>query len=183
MCTILVISIASLLVVSVSPFQVESQFSLLMPNAKPSQPETYLCTTIRLDENTTHYITGFNPQAEMGTAHHMLLFGCEEPGLREPLYSCGEMGIRLLGTKQASPCRSGKQVIHAWAKNTPELTLPKDVGFKVGGHNSGIKFLVLQVHYASIDNIPRSGDKSGVILRYTHHCAREQVCMSWRLGE
>merc|ERR1719206_1460516 len=54
-------------VVQASPYQVEnfkqeSKFSLLMPNAKPTQPETYLCTTIRLDRNTTNYITGFTPQ-------------------------------------------------------------------------------------------------------------------------
>ena len=48
-----------------------------MPDAKPKVAETYLCTTIRLDENNTYYVTGFNPRAEMGTAHHMLLFGCE----------------------------------------------------------------------------------------------------------
>ena len=48
-----------------------------MPNAKPKVAETYLCTTIRLDENNTYYVTGFDPRAEMGTAHHMLLFGCE----------------------------------------------------------------------------------------------------------
>ena len=48
-----------------------------MPHAKPEVAETYLCTTIRLDENNTYYVTGFNPRAEMGTAHHMLLFGCE----------------------------------------------------------------------------------------------------------
>ena len=53
------------------------EFELLMPDAKPKVAETYLCTTIRLDENNTYYVTGFNPRAEMGTAHHMLLFGCE----------------------------------------------------------------------------------------------------------
>ena len=120
MYTLLLISIICIQIVTASPYQVEntkpvSQFSLLMPHAKPTEPETYLCTTIRLDENTTHYITGFNPQAEMDTAHHMLLFGCKEPGLREKLFSCGEMGRTLEGTKQASPCRSGQQVIYAWA--------------------------------------------------------------------
>ena len=29
--------------------------------AKPQEAETYLCTVIRLDENTTHYITGWYP--------------------------------------------------------------------------------------------------------------------------
>jgi hypothetical protein len=54
--------------------------------AQPQEPETYLCAPLRLDDNTTHYITGFDPQAEMGTAHHMLLFGCKEPGRRDPLF-------------------------------------------------------------------------------------------------
>ena len=38
----------------------------------------------------------------MGTAHHMLLFGCEEPGQREELFSCGEMGRVMEGTKQVT---------------------------------------------------------------------------------
>ena len=146
--------------------------TFVFSQAKPQEAETYLCTVIRLDENTTHYITGwsplwshnfrelhpstntlakldqswtfekcflesfnfdililhtkylklhslktsdqflialigswwqndlnfginwkviikmnrFDPRAEMGTAHHMLLFGCKEPGQRETLF-------------------------------------------------------------------------------------------------
>jgi len=158
--------------ITASPYRVEntvktSEFELLMPYAKPTEPETYLCTTIRLDENNTYYITGFDPQADMGTAHHMLLFGCKDPGQRETLFSCGEMGRVMEGTKQAAPCRTGQQIIYAWAKNAPKLDLPPDVGFKVGGPDTDIKFLVLQVHYASVDNIPETGDRSGVILEYT----------------
>lgn len=145
-----------------------SKFPLLMPKAQPTEPETYLCTTIRLDENQTHYVTGFEPQADMGTAHHMLLFGCKEPGQREELFSCGEMGRVLEGTKQAAPCASGQEIIYAWARNAPQLNLPTGVGFKVGGPDSGVRFLVLQVHYASVASIPASGDESGVVLRYTN---------------
>jgi len=165
-------TIIMVVVVQASPYQVEnikqeSKFSLLMPNAKPTQPETYLCTTIRLDRNTTNYITGFTPQADMGTAHHMLLFGCKEPGVVAPLFSCGEMGIRLDGTKQAPPCRSGQEIIYGWAKNAPSLSLPPGVGFHVGGSKTGVDYLVLQVHYASVDKIPATGDRSGVTLTYT----------------
>ena len=95
-------------VVMSTPYQVEnvvktSEFSLLMPNSKPTEPETYLCTTIRLDENITYYITGFDPQADMGTAHHMLLFGCKEPGQRESLYSCGEITGSVTQLVQCPP--------------------------------------------------------------------------------
>lgn len=152
-----------------------STFSLLIPQAKPQEPETYLCTPIRLDEDNTYYITGFNPQADMGTAHHMLLFGCKEPGEREPLYSCGEMGRVMEGTRQAAPCKSGQQIIYAWAKDAPRLDLPPEVGFKVGGPGSDIKFLVLQVHYASVDRIPASGDESGVVLTYTDSPMRKRA--------
>ena len=77
------------------------------------------------------------------------------------------MGLVLEGTKQAAPCARGQQIIYAWAKNAPQLRLPKDVGFKVGGRDSKIKYLVLQVHYASVANIPETGDRSGVVLTYT----------------
>lgn len=142
-------------------------FPIRMPNSKPEEAETYLCTPIRLDENNTYYITGFDPVAEMGTAHHMLLFGCRDPGYDEPVWSCGEMSRVLEGTKQAGPCRSGQQIIYAWARNAPRLDLPSGVGFKVGGPGADIKYLVLQVHYASVDRIPSTGDTSGVIMTYT----------------
>lgn len=146
-----------------------AQFPLVMPGARPTQPHSYLCTTLRLDPNTTHWITGFQPQAEMGTAHHMLLFGCKQPGQLEPLFSCGEMGRKEKGTKLAAPCQTGQQIIYAWARDAPALQLPPGVGFRVGGpEERGIQYLVLQVHYASTASInATTGDTSGVVLNYT----------------
>jgi hypothetical protein len=37
-------------------------------------------------------------------------------------------------------------VLYAWAQNAPKLHLPKDVAFRVGGPDSGIDWLVLQVN-------------------------------------
>ena len=34
----------------------------------------------RLDTDLTYYIVGFQPNATKATAHHMLVYGCEEPG-------------------------------------------------------------------------------------------------------
>jgi hypothetical protein len=39
------------------------------------------------------------------------------------------------------------RIIYAWAKNAAPTVLPKDVGFRIGPE-SGIKNLILQVHYA-----------------------------------
>jgi len=138
----------------------------LMPMVKPDTPETYLCTPIRLDTDDTYFITGFRPNATMMTAHHMLVFGCEEPGSSEPVWNCGEMATKQSGLDVSRPCASGDQIVYAWGMDAPELHLPEGVGFRVGA-DSDIKYLVLQVHYGHIDHIPNSGDDSGVFLEYT----------------
>lgn len=59
------------------------------------------------------------------------------------------------------------QILYAWARDAPDLSLPEGVGFKVGG-DSAIAYLVLQVHYAHIDHFKDGKtDDSGIILRYT----------------
>ena len=67
-----------------------------------------------------------------------------------------------------SPCGSGSQVVYAWALNAPELILPDGVGFRVGGPDSDIDWLVLQVHYASISRIPEEGKSYfSIIINFT----------------
>mgnify|MGYP003316532693 CR=1 FL=1 len=63
-----------------------------------------------------------------------------------------------------SPCGSGSHVVYAWALNAPELILPEGVGFRVGGPDSEIDWLVLQVHYASVNKIPEEGEKWAYVL-------------------
>lgn len=55
--------ITNLFIFSISSSEERGQFELRMPNSKPQEPETYLCTTIRLDENNTYFVTGFDPKA------------------------------------------------------------------------------------------------------------------------
>ena len=62
-------------------------------------------------------------------------------------FSCGEMENGLTGTKNASPCKNGQKILYAWAKNAPRLDLPEGVGFKVGGKDSDVNYLVLQVQF------------------------------------
>ncbi|CAG9581176.1 unnamed protein product [Danaus chrysippus] len=103
----------------------------------------------------------------MHTAHHMLLYGCSEPGADDLVWSCGEMQNNDIDSRYntASPCQSGSQIVYAWARDAPSLKLPEDVGFLVG-ENSPIKYLVLQVHY--MHKFPEGQtDNSGVLLQYT----------------
>ncbi|XP_059089054.1 peptidylglycine alpha-hydroxylating monooxygenase-like [Tigriopus californicus] len=144
------------------------EFSLKMPFSKPVLPETYLCSPMKLDSTQTNYIVGFRPDAWEKTAHHILIYGCKSPALQEPIYNCGGMTAHTPGYKSSfHPCGEGNEIVYAWAKNAPELNLPEGVGFRVG-KGSKIHWLVLQVHYASVDYIPPEGDVSGVYLRYTN---------------
>ena len=84
--------------------------------------------------------------------------GCKTPGRKDKLFNCGAMTAKQEDLNSAlSPCGSGSHVIYAWALNAPELILPEGVGFRVGGPDSDIDWLVLQVHYASINRIPEEG--------------------------
>ncbi|XP_012271466.1 peptidylglycine alpha-hydroxylating monooxygenase [Orussus abietinus] len=146
------------------------KYSLFMPNVTPNVPELYLCTPIKIDSSKEYYIVGFEPNATMSTAHHMILYGCTKPGTSREVWNCGEMArSKHSFGETASPCAEGSEILYAWARDAPRLNLPDGVGFKVGG-KSQIKYLVLQVHYAHIERFKDgSTDDSGVFLHYTTH--------------
>ncbi|KAG0431051.1 hypothetical protein HPB47_022147 [Ixodes persulcatus] len=88
----------------------------------------------------------FTPNATMHVAHHILIYGCGEPGYREwdtprAVWECGEMSGSHDMYRTGPTCNSASHIIYAWARDAPALVLPKGVGFKIGG-NSGIQFLV-----------------------------------------
>ncbi|XP_015108910.1 peptidylglycine alpha-hydroxylating monooxygenase [Diachasma alloeum] len=143
------------------------RYSLLMPDVKPNIPELYLCTPVKMNSTSSYYIVGFEPNATMNTAHHMILYGCKKPGAAKPVWNCGEMSQSSNDLDTAGPCSDGSEILYAWARDAPDLILPEGVGFKVGG-DSPIEYLVLQVHYAHVDHF-RGGktDDSGIFLRYT----------------
>ncbi|XP_050074872.1 peptidylglycine alpha-hydroxylating monooxygenase [Anopheles maculipalpis] len=144
------------------------KFPFLMPKVVPYKPELYLCTPVKVDYTKSYYIVGFEPNATMATAHHMLLYGCGQPGSESAVWNCGEMSG---GSEDSgSPCGSGaaSQIIYAWARDAPKLELPEGVGFKVG-KDSPIQYIVLQVHYAHIDKFKdgTTSDDSGIFIHYT----------------
>lgn len=139
---------------------------LRMPGIQSPADDTYLCRTIPLDTAKEHNLVGFEPHASMHTAHHMLLYGCAEPGIPaglDEVWDCGEMSHGGNDFSAAPTCASGPQIIYAWARDAPSLGLPEGVGFKVGGE-TGIKYLVLQVHYMHKTSEP---DFSGITIEST----------------
>lgn len=143
-------------------------FQFLMPDVQPKKPDTYLCHGIDAGEEDV-FITAFSPRANKDVAHHILLYGCEEPGSTSSVWNCGEMAKSDSKYDSANVCARGSQILYAWAMDAPNLHLPKDVAFKVGG-NTGVKTLVLQVHYKNVSSFvepENATDASGLILTTT----------------
>ncbi|ERL94776.1 peptidylglycine alpha-hydroxylating monooxygenase [Dendroctonus ponderosae] len=143
------------------------KFPLLMPNVYPYKDEFYVCTPIKIVPEKNFYIVGFEPNATMNVAHHMLLFGCSSLASYDEYWDCGEMADSESDGKlrKATPCAQGSHVIYAWARNAKLLKLPEDVGFLIG-KDTPIKYLVLQIHYSK--KFPEGlTDNSGLFLVYT----------------
>ena len=106
------------------------EFPLLMPGATPEREESYYCTPIRVNDERNYYVTGFAPNVSTHVAHHMLVYGCEEPGSEEPVWNCGEMAAAVEGVEAHAPCKTKPQIIYAWAHSAKKLELPEDVAFR-----------------------------------------------------
>jgi peptidylglycine monooxygenase len=146
----------------------DGTLNILMPDAIANHVDDYLCTSFKMDEDKPTYITAFNPSATSKDAHHILLYGCTEPGSNKKIWNCGEMANSDDNSAQdyenGPTCASGSSIIYAWAMDADKTELPKDVAFKVGGPTS-IKYLVLQVHYSNIDKFQAGdSDRSGLVL-------------------
>jgi len=136
---------------------------IAMPGVIPQVNESYLCTAFPLDSEEMHFLVGFEPLADMKKVHHILLYGCEQPGSEEPVWDCGEMSGAQGSFSRSPICKGTPNIIYAWAMGAPELALPKGVGFRVGGGTPN-QHLILQVHYMHKLDEP---DESGLRIAST----------------
>lgn len=164
---------------STSASEHQNQISIRMPDIRPDHAEQYLCIAHRIPvDNKGLYITGFNPIADASRVHHMLIYGCEKPGIFQRdspsfVWNCGEMHTegnddQTESFERGPVCGGGKQdILYGWAMNAPALKLDKDLGFKIGGLGNRIRFLILQIHYGpykAFQELPDLIDNSGFIL-------------------
>lgn len=142
------------------------EINFLMPEVQPQEPDTYLCRAIKVVDKHRH-ITGFIPKANAMIAHHILLYGCLEPGgTEDEIWNCGEMSTKNTNYRAGSICQQNSKIIYAWAMEAPRLTLPPEVSFDVG-QDTEIKYLVLQVHYKDVTSFRppnNQKDSSGLTL-------------------
>ncbi|XP_055009771.1 peptidyl-glycine alpha-amidating monooxygenase B isoform X2 [Boleophthalmus pectinirostris] len=131
---------------------------LRMPGVVPPHSDSYLCMAFPVPTNQEVYIVDFTPYASMDTVHHMLLFSCQTPVSTSGYWDCGS----AQGT-----CEDESSIMYAWARNAPPTKLPKDVGFKIGGH-SRMSYFVLQMHYGDVTAFrDHHKDCSGLSLTLT----------------
>ena len=132
----------------------ERDLALLLPSIPPKNisEDDYLCTAFKTNPKEVEYITEFKPYvSNPSTIHHILIFGCETPDdpkgeKRGYVWNCKDM-------PNETNCGDGRaKTLYAWSRNAPTYTLPEGVGFKVGG-DTGIKYLVLHVHYINTSQI------------------------------
>lgn len=133
-----------------------------MPNAISDKPDSLICHAAKLDDQEA-YILKYEPRASKKIAHHMMVYGCGQPGSSQPYWPCGEMDDR----SDVSVCNDGqRQIVYAWAMNANSRELPEGVGFRVSG-STNIKYLVIQMHYKDMFEANQT-DNSGVVLHMTH---------------
>ncbi|GAV08061.1 hypothetical protein RvY_17811 [Ramazzottius varieornatus] len=140
---------------------------MLMPGVAPKKADSYFCYSMKLNPNVNENIVGFLPNTSY-SVHHMLLYGCEEPGSQERVWNCGgEMAGQ--DPEDSSPVCQGKDsILYAWAHNAASMELPERVGFQVGG-DTPIQYLVIQIHYNDHIDEYKNGkkDNSGLTLLHT----------------
>ncbi|KAK7496098.1 hypothetical protein BaRGS_00012799 [Batillaria attramentaria] len=148
------------------------EMTIRMPNATSSSPDDLVCHGQKVPEKET-YIVKFTPHASMRRAHHMMVYGCSQPGNTKPFWMC-PFAEDLTSEPGLSICGEGeKQIVFAWANDAPAKNLPPGVGFRVGG-TTGIDYLVIQLHYVHQFGAD-AADDSGVTLHMTYSRPPQQA--------
>lgn len=168
------------------------QISISIPNVRPDHAEQYLCIAHQLayDEDGGQYIVGFNPRADAHRVHHMLMYGCQEPGVYQRdspnlVWDCGMMhdsnavGYNRPKSFEEGPvCHGTSNILYGWALDAPALKLPEGVGFEVGAPATNNRFLVLQVHYGhyhAFQELPDLTDNAGLMLDMKRGKATQEI--------
>ncbi|XP_059178866.1 peptidylglycine alpha-hydroxylating monooxygenase-like [Physella acuta] len=144
------------------PTEDEYSITIRMPDVVSDRADALICTSVKLDPKES-YLIRFKPHASKETAHHMMVFGCHQPGSTAESWAC----FNSDGQDENSVCRDGeREILFAWALDAPDKSLPEGVGFRVSG-NTTITHLVVQLHYAT-EFAPGVTDNSGITLEFTN---------------
>ncbi|XP_075255399.1 peptidylglycine alpha-hydroxylating monooxygenase-like [Convolutriloba macropyga] len=167
---VIIFLLASLVNIIVAETAETYRGKIFVNGYRPQEDDEYVCTALKLHDDFSYYVTGFNPHDSNGSAHHLLIYGCERPAqFTNGVYSCSmtiENGDFMLGEHCDNDYR--ETLLFQAAMGSGHFQLPDDVAFKVG-KGTPYKYIVLQVHYAHVEpfeNDPNLKDYSGFEVAY-----------------
>jgi len=75
--------------------------------------DAYMASYIKLEDEDERYITSIEPLTNAHVAHHMFVYGCEEPAEVKSVW------------EGANVCHGSKMLLFAWGLNAKALVLPE----------------------------------------------------------
>uniref|UniRef100_A0AC35G258 Peptidylglycine monooxygenase n=1 Tax=Panagrolaimus sp. PS1159 TaxID=55785 RepID=A0AC35G258_9BILA len=109
------------------------QINGYQPTKNDDYNDDYVSVAVRAEPG---YIVKFEPSASGDRVHHILLYGCAQPAYPSSFWQ---------GT---ATCAGMAHILYAWARNAPDLELPKDVAIPIGNQDDPVQYLVMQIHYS-----------------------------------
>ena len=106
-----------LLLLSLFVISNAKQIEIRMPNVSTQMEDAYMASYYKLSD-TQRYIIGIEPLTNASVAHHMFVYGCEEPTELKKSYWEG-----------ANVCRGAKMLLFAWGLNAKALVLPEGISY------------------------------------------------------
>ncbi len=89
------------------------RIEIRMPNVSTHMEDAYMASYIKLEDDDERYITSIEPLTNAHVAHHMFVYGCEEPAEFKSVW------------EGANVCHGSKMLLFAWGLNAKALVLPE----------------------------------------------------------
>ncbi|RDD43175.1 DBH-like monooxygenase protein 1-like protein [Trichoplax sp. H2] len=132
----------------------------------PAKDTTYWCSSFKLPEITgSAHIIKISPYIQKrneGLVRHILIYDCViHDSLKDKSQDCDSQNVPLA----LRGCR-GATALAAWAVGGKDITLPAHVGVPIGG-SSGVRYVLMEIHYDNPNKTPGLQDSSGLKFYYT----------------
>ncbi|KAI9343141.1 PHM/PNGase F domain-containing protein [Obelidium mucronatum] len=141
-----------------------STFVVQMPNyTVPAQRTTYTCFRFNAPGGDYH-ITKYESLIMTKFAHHMIVFGCENPPPTNDPYDCPSMDTN---------CK--EMILGQPGSVNRTYEYPPEAGVRIGDQGPGTKYMTIQIHYNNVDNIAGVVDTSGFKMHITKKIRKYDV--------
>ncbi len=122
---------------------------MLMPNVRPIKEDTHYCAVFRFDAK--QYVVGFTPKISNHLSHHVSLLAYPSSKYNGPYIEPNSITAKYWNCSEPIFSYENYKIIYGWTENDSLSHFhPPGAGYQIGG-DSGVDYLVLQVHYNHVD--------------------------------